>query len=166
MRIFVSYFYNIRFFPKNVIPVSSCLGDPQYFHGFTHDKNYCFVDKRGIMNGIREESLVFDAKAYDGLSEQCQKHCPYKSKVPHCEFMDRYLDQLRKLDYDKLLKEFRRTAEEVRKVTHFEGEPDIAIMVHEPPYCDCAERPCVKQAFKEHRIVVEEWTKERAGVVF
>ena len=44
------------------------------------------------------------------------------------------------LDFDKLLSEFERVAEDVRKITHYKGEPKIVLLVHEKPDNLCSER--------------------------
>ena len=71
---------------------------------------------------------------------------------------DGYLEYLSTLDFNYLISEFRRVAEEVRSITKFEGEPEIVLMVYEPKTCICAERPVLQQYFKENGIVVEEWS--------
>ena len=37
MNIYISYFYNIRFFPKNLIPISTAMWDPKWYHNFKSD---------------------------------------------------------------------------------------------------------------------------------
>ena len=56
MNVYISYFYNVRFFPTNLIPVSTAVWDPKWYHNFkTND--FIFKDKRGVVNGIRVEVL-------------------------------------------------------------------------------------------------------------
>jgi hypothetical protein len=58
MKFFITYFYNVRFFLPNMVPVSTAYGDPAWYHGDSYDKSRCFVDQNGVMNGIREESFL------------------------------------------------------------------------------------------------------------
>lgn len=37
-KIFTSYFYQVRFFNRNLIPVSICSKDPEWFRGFNYYK--------------------------------------------------------------------------------------------------------------------------------
>ena len=52
MEIRTSYFYQIRNFKKNMLPVSTAIYDPKWYH---HNLGYnnIFEDKRGILNGLR-----------------------------------------------------------------------------------------------------------------
>lgn len=144
MKIKISYFYNIRFFNKNEIPVNTAMWPPVWYNENTHNLNHCFIDKRGVFNGITEDSLVFNFKAFDNLDEQCSKACPYINKAPSCKFMNLYREQLSKIDFNGyLIPELTRIAEEVKKITHYEGEPTIVLMVHEKPEISCSERPCL-----------------------
>ena len=59
MKLAISYFYQIRFFKPYMIPVSTAVSDPQWYHNF-QDKNYIFLDKRGVANGFRCELLHGD----------------------------------------------------------------------------------------------------------
>ena len=56
MNIYVSYFYNIRFFPENLLPVSTAAWDPKWFHNFGKP-NVVFKDKRNVVNGVRMEEF-------------------------------------------------------------------------------------------------------------
>jgi len=118
------------------------------------------------MLGIKEESLIFNPEVFESMDEQCQKDCPYRNKIPNCDFMIKYTEQLRKVDFKNyLLPELARVAEDVRKITHYEGEPIIVLMVHEAPTVPCSERPVLQKVFKENGIELKEWSKELSGEV-
>ena len=160
MKYLITYFYNIRFFSKNMIPISTAIWDPAYFHSNSHNQNICFIDKNGIMNGIKEDALIFKKSVYESLDEQCSRDCGFYGKAPHCKFMDIYRKQLSEVDFNGyLLPEFARVAEEVRKATHYEGEPIIVLLVHEKPDKKCSERPCLVEAFKNNGIDLLEFDK-------
>ena len=62
--------------------------------------------------------------------------------------------------------ELNRVAEEVRKITNYKGEPKIILVVHEKPDNLCSERLGLIKLFENHGIILKEWTKEEAGVIF
>ena len=57
MKLAISYFYQIRNFPKNYIPMSTCLSDPAWYHN-NQGENYIYKDKRGILNGLRLQPII------------------------------------------------------------------------------------------------------------
>ena len=59
MKIRTSYFYQIRNFKKNMIPVSTAMSDPLWYRP-EQGQEY-FFDKRGIVNGLRYTPLIVQA---------------------------------------------------------------------------------------------------------
>ena len=57
MKIRISYFYQIRNFKPNMIPMSTAISDPSWFHDWK-DSSYIFTDKRGILNGLRLKPII------------------------------------------------------------------------------------------------------------
>jgi hypothetical protein len=55
--------------------------------------------------------------------------------------------------------EFKRIAEDVRKINHFEEEPEIILLVYETPDNPCSERIALIDYFKKHGIELEEYKK-------
>ena len=52
MKLAISYFYQIRNFKKYMLPLSTAVSDPSWYHENLNN-NHIFIDKRGIINGIR-----------------------------------------------------------------------------------------------------------------
>ena len=52
MKIYTSYFYKIRFFKPNMIPISTAMWDPKWYHA-NQKQDHWFVDKNGVINGLR-----------------------------------------------------------------------------------------------------------------
>lgn len=162
MKIYISSFNKINTFTENCIPISTAGGSgwPYWLYKYYNQpKGSFFLSKNNIMLGITEEKFTeFDF--FDSLEEKCgEKPCPFMSKAPNCEFMNKYLSCIETIDIDYLLNEFERVSEDVRKVTNYVGEPNIILMVYEPSTCICAERPCLIKYFKNHGIEVKEWEK-------
>ena len=101
MKLALSYFYQIRNFKKFMIPVSTAVWDPKWFHDFKN-KDYIFKDKNGIYNGIRFEELMPN-KNCDNFCLECKEgNNLYTPQT--CEFLKRYRNQIQKLDKDELFK--------------------------------------------------------------
>lgn len=161
MKFFISSFYNIRFFQSNQIPISTAMYDPKWFHNNTSDQSICFLDKNLVMNGIREETLS-PAK----IKAPCCPDCQYKSLLPNCPFLTQYRSYLTTVDFNYLLNEFARVADDVRKVTKYTGEPEIILLVHEAENNPCSERIPLQEYFKAHGYDLPNWSLANLGVVF
>lgn len=156
MQIVISSYYNIRFFSPNMIPIATS-GDWPYW--LRKNKPKLYLDEHNVIIGIKEELFSNFGERFEQLEEKCQKDCPYKDKVPNCQFMITYYKYLCEQDFNSLLKEFERVAQETKKINHYEGEPIIVLMVFESEKCNCAERPCIKHWFKDHGYDLKEWSK-------
>ena len=164
MKFYISYFQQLRYFDENCIPVDTSIWAPKWLDPNNGKKPY--VNENNVMVGIKEESFLIPEDEIP--EEMCSgKPCPFEDKWPHCQFLDAYWKHLQKIDFDNyLLPELNRVAEEVRKITHYKGEPKIILMVHEKPDNPCSERLGLTQLFKEHGIELKEWTKEDTGIMF
>jgi hypothetical protein len=148
----------MRYLNENCIPISTCLSDPAFFHNNTRNKNICFVDKNNIMNGIREEALSPLMLAAE--DHTCGKECQFKGVNPNCPFLVAYSNYLMTIDFNSLLVELERTAEEVRKVTQYTGEPIIVLLVYEAESNPCSERVPLQNLFKRHNIDLKNLNRE------
>ena len=52
MKVYTSYFYKIRFFKPNMIPISTAIWDPKWYHQ-NQGSDHWFIDKNGVINGLR-----------------------------------------------------------------------------------------------------------------
>ena len=73
MQIYTSYFYQIRNFKKNMVPVSTAITDPAWYRP-PQGKEY-YIDKRGIVCGLRYEPLIVQLKGTQGCCVDFL--CPY-----------------------------------------------------------------------------------------
>lgn len=164
MQFYISYFQQLRNFDKTFIPIDTSIWAPKWLDPSNGKHQY--VNENGVIIGIKEESfLMTEAEIPE---EMCSgKPCPYMDKWPHCQFLDAYWKHLQTIDFEGyLLPELNRIAEDVRKITHYEGEPKIVLMVHEKPENQCSERAGLIRLFKEHGIELKEWTRELVGDIF
>lgn len=156
MKILITNFYNIRFFKPYMIPLSTTGGDPEWYHQGKNQDN-TFVDKRGVINGLRASILSFPFQT-EVLNESCQKNCPYKYKYPNCEFLSKYRKYLSTLDYDFIKKGFITIGNEIKRFLGFKEEPIIVLIVYEKVDNPCSERQVLVEVFREHGFEIEEWS--------
>lgn len=151
IKIYTSYFYQVRFFTPNMIPISTAKWDPKWFHD-SKGENYQFIDKRGVINGLRAEVFA-SGQALNGLC-----HGPECSDSPDdCLFLKTYEYQLNQLNFEDILARTIALCENVREIVHYEGEPVAVFLVHEAVTNPCSERVVIQKWFKSHGIEVEEW---------
>lgn len=151
MKIRTSYFYKLREFTPNMIPVSTAMWDPKWFHDFKGTE-YIFKDRHGVYNGIRYESFV-PGLTCEGLcrgSERC-------GQTPDsCTFLQNYYKQLQSLDFNLVIQELEALALQIQKHEGFSEEPIIVLMVYEKPEMLCSERVMLKKWFNENNYNIEE----------
>lgn len=155
MKYYITNFSQMRTFTSNCIPISVCTSDPKFFHNNSYNKSVCFVDNKGVLNGIREESFLLPAGVWETLPENCEG-CDH-TKSATCAFLKAYREHLDTIDFDWLLSEFNRVAEDVRKITHYEGEPIICLLVWEGLNNPCSERWPIKELFAKHGLELIDW---------
>ena len=93
MTFLISYFYQVRNLSKNMVPISTALYDPKWFHD-NKGPNNLYIDKRGIVNGARASFLSPDPN--NNACTNC------KNKKKNCIFKRKYEEQLSKLDFNEV----------------------------------------------------------------
>ena len=143
MKIYTSYFYAVRFLSPNQIPLSTAVWDPKWFHDGM-GQGHVFVDKRGVVNGLRAEKLHPGAGCAGlcrGL-ESCECGDPSK-----CAFLRAYREQLAAVDKAAFIASLSELGSRLKARLGFGGEPEFVLTVHEPPYKECSERGALQEAF-------------------
>ena len=149
MKLFTSYFYQVRFFKPWQIPLSTAVYDPKWFHE-GQGQHHVFVDKNGVVNGLRGEKL-HPGKSCDGLCHG--KPCEHSPES--CQFLAEYRKQLSSIDKDAYLKELEALASRLKAAMKFNEEPEIMLIVHEAPTNACSERCVLQEIFG-----CNEWSKQ------
>jgi hypothetical protein len=138
--IYTSYFYQIRNFTPNIIPVSTALSDPIWYRP-PQGKEY-FIDKMGVVNGLRYEPLIVQKYGV----HTCP--CEHKDQAPFCPTMIEYENLLKSLvDKEKTLKAFEFCYNKFKKELNLKEEPIICLMVYEAPTNPCSERMALQHFF-------------------
>lgn len=153
MKIMTSYFYQIRFFTPNMIPLSTAKWDPKWFHQ-GRGQAYQWKDKRGVWNGLRAEPFVPGASC-DGLCrgpQFCQEHDP-----AYCAFLRCYRGQLNRLDFTHILDQIDKVGKRIQEMEGFQEEPVVVLIVHEATSNPCSERRIIQQWFRDNGYPIEEF---------
>lgn len=152
MKLYTSYFYMIRFFKPNMIPLSTALSDPRWYHA-GRGRNHIFFDKRHVLNGVRIETLHPD-KSCENLcgGKRCKKD-PTK-----CSFLKKYRKQLDKIDFDAFMKWCKKFSKQMAEWLG-EDDVDLVFIVHEATDNPCSERVVIQQWFADHGYPIEDWNR-------
>lgn len=132
MKIATSYFYQIRNFTSNMVPVSTALSDPAWYRP-PEGKEY-YIDKRGIVCGLRYKPLIV----------QPTWGCPCQFQGednPCCDFLREYRRNLYEIDKEKTLKAFEYCLNKFNADT-------IVLIVYETPKNPCSERYALQEFFE------------------
>ena len=152
MKIATSYFYQIRFFKPYMIPFSTAVWDPKWYHenkGNTHN----FLDKNGVLNGLRIKDLA-PGPQLNGLCkgpQQCSACDPH-----NCDFLRLYKQQIENIPTGILLKHLDKVTSMVKDKMGFKEEPIAVLMVYEPTDNICSERTILHEVLNAEGVGIEE----------
>ena len=144
MKIYTSYWAQVRNFPKNLIGLNTTVWPPKW--------RPLGKDKRGV--------LVIDCPPLKP-GEECEGLCAGKCdpKIPNeCAFLKTYTQQLCKLDFNKFMDNLQRIGSQFCKDEALD-DVDFALIVFETPTNSCSERKSLQFWLKSHGVDVEEWQK-------
>ena len=148
MKISTSYFYQIRYFKPNMLPVSTAVYDPVWFYSKT-GASRVYKDRNGIWNGVRFPTLS-PMSLGEGLCDKTTGCIP-----DNCIFLTKYMEYLNSLDFQKVynaLNTFAKHFASIEKV----DDVHIVLIVHESPTNPCSERIPLQQFFTNNGIVCKE----------
>ena len=150
-----SYFYQIRFFTPNMIPVSTAKYDPAWFHK-GNGPGYQWKDKNGVWNGLRAE--VF---APGPLCDQLCRgpECCESGSPQSCQFLRAYRTQLDQLDFKDIIQRIYKLGKAVQEFEKFEKDPIVVLIVHEATDNPCSERRVIQEWFRDNGYPIQEFRK-------
>ena len=162
MRILVSYFYHVRHFKPYMIPFSTAVWDPAWYHNFNKCHNYTYLDKNGVLNGLRMPLLKPGQKCKGLCSGQELCQTLFGQPIPdECLFLKEYKAQLGRLDFEGVKSTLEVQARFVKECLGFEEEPVIVLLVHEAPNNPCSERWALKDWFLDNGYILEEYDPKK-----
>lgn len=122
------------------------MWDPKWYHNFKSDDTI-FVDKRGIINGLRAYIL----SPYKIENCECL-NCKYHKDTSICSFIKQYHDYIFSLNFDEVYKY-------LSNISHKFNDSDICLMVYEKPDNPCSERSTLLKWFSQNGIEVKEFSR-------
>lgn len=156
--ILITYFYQVRNLTHNQIPLSTAMFDPKWYHD-NKGNRHKYVDKRGVINGLRCEPLVPNetlkdlCRGREGQGTVCQ------GNPTNCSFLTGYRGQLQRLNIESLRRWWSELSQRIEKVT---GTPQESLqpvlLVHEKPDNPCSERTIIREWLNKEGIENEELT--------
>ena len=142
MRLYTSYFAQIRKFPTNLVGLSTAVWNPRW--------RPMGKDARGV--------ICVDCPPFKP-GHSCSGLCNGKCNPKHpddCEFLKVYKAQLDKLNIHSIQESLGKLATQIARDEKLQ-DIDFAFLVYETPTNPCSERVAIQQYFKEHGIKCEEW---------
>lgn len=147
MKIRTSYFYQIRNFTRNMVPISTCIWDPAWYHNFTQDYNHIFYDRRKILNGLRAEWIIEQGRH----SNHGPEICPCENKNYNtCSFLKQYEKNLENIDFNTMITDMQQFANDYKEKENIDEEIILVLIVYEAPNNPCSERIPLQQYFTKH----------------
>ena len=144
MKIYTSYFAQLRNFPPNLVGLSTAVWNPKWLNPGRDKNGAIWLDIPPLKPG----------KECDGL---CNGKCAPKHP-DSCEFLKTYRKQLDKLDYKEIIQKLENLAAKISASEGFQ-EIDFAFLVYEKYDNPCSERTIIQQWFKDNGMEIEEWKK-------
>lgn len=142
MKLYTSYFAQLRKFPQNLVGLSTAHWNPKW--------RPMGKDKRGV--------ICVDCPPFKP-GRECNGLCEGKCDPKHpqdCAFLKTYKAQLDKISLTSIREHLEKLAAQIALDEGFE-DVDFAFLVYETPSNPCSERVPIQQWFKEHNIECEEW---------
>lgn len=142
MKIYISYWYQVRNFPKNLVGLNTTVWPPKY--------RPLGKDERGVW--VIDCPILKPGEACEGL---CNGSCNPKHPQD-CEFLKVYYNQLMNIDFSKFISSLTNLK---NKICAGEGldDVDFALIVFESPKNICSERKPLMTWLTSNGIDVEEW---------
>ena len=145
MKLYTSYFAQLRKFPRNLVGLSTAHWNPKW--------RPMGKDKRGV--------ICVDCPPFkpgyecDGL---CNGSCNPKHPED-CAFLKAYKAQLDKINIIQFQNSLGNLASKIAAQEHI-NDIDFALIVYETPSNPCSERVAIQQWGKENHLNITEWIPE------
>lgn len=142
MKLYTSYFAQLRKFPQNLVGLSTAVWNPKW--------RPMGKDKRGV--------ICVDCPPFKP-GHECEGLCNGSCNPKHpedCAFLKTYKAQLDRLNLISIQQSLGKLANEIAQREKL-NSVDFAFLVYETPTNPCSERWMIQQWFKEHGVKIEEW---------
>lgn len=141
MKVAVSYFAQLRNFKPNMVPISTALYDPKWFHDYKGVNNK-FLDKNGVLNGVRCKDLAPGRTC----STLCCGASNCNNSPKSCEFLKKYKEQLDSIDKERFRAYCNAVAAQCARLLNIStNDITLVFMVYEKYDNPCSERNALLQ---------------------
>lgn len=154
MKLSISYFYQIRYFSSNQVPLSVARVDPKWFHQ-GKGSHYVYQDDHDVYNGLRLEDFVPNKYA----SPPCNQCKRSKLSIESCNYLRSYRQQLNQIDFEKLMCNLSDLERAIKGTDTTIKEVEFVLIVYEALDNPCSERLPIVDWFKSHNYDLKEWFK-------
>jgi len=146
MKIYTSYWAQVRNFPKNLVGLNTTVWPPKW--------RPLGKDKRGVI--VVDCPPLKPGKECEGL---CRGPEICSNRVPsNCAFMKAYDNQLCKLDFNDFMNHLEKLKFEICK-NELLDDVDFALIVFETPTNPCSERWILQNWLSKNGVDIKEWQK-------
>lgn len=147
MKISTSYFYQIRNFSPDMIPISTAKWDPKWYRPI-------HIDENGVINGLRLQEF----SPGPTCDELCHGTKDCKLTPDKCPFLESYKKQIDSLMFSRVIRNLNVIVTHAKEILGIPDsvEPHIILMVYETPSNKCSEREVIQQYFQNHGIDCQE----------
>lgn len=142
MKLYTSYWANVRKFPPNLVGLNTTIWPPKW--------RPLGQDKRGV--------IVVDCPILKPRHE-CEGLCNGKCDPRHpndCKFLITYEEQLKKIDINDFFSKLHKLEEKIKKGEQL-NEVNFAFIVFEKYDNNCSERVPIQNWMRQNGIEIEEW---------
>jgi len=144
MKLYTSYWAQVKNFPKNLVALSTVVWEPKWY-------NVGSVDKNGIIS-LRCRPLR-PGHSCDGLCDgRCEPRHPQD-----CAFLREYRKQLDAIDFDDFIQHLLDLQARLLEDFPDRKELDFAFIFFEKYDNPCSERWVVQDWLRAHGVEIEEW---------
>lgn len=144
MKLYTSYFAQLRNFPPNLVGLSTAIWNPKWLSPGRDKNGAIWLDIPPLKPG----------RECDGL---CNGKC--MPKHPNdCDFLKVYRKQLDKIDFKMFIEHLETLAKTIQLGENLE-EVNFAFLVYEKYDNPCSEREIIQQWFRDNGMEIEEWRR-------
>ena len=146
MKIYTSYWAMVKYFPKNLVALSTVVWPPKWYQVGGKDKN-------GVIS-LHCTPMRPDHRC-DGL---CRGVCNPKHPQD-CEFLKQYRKQLDEINFKDFIDHLLNLRQSLLSDNPNLDDIDFALIVFETPRNPCSERVVIQQWFKDNGLEIFEWSR-------
>lgn len=142
MKIYTSYFAQLRNFPANLIGFSTAVWNPKWLLPGRDKNGAIWLDIPPLKPGSKCAGL-------------CDGKCSPKHPE-NCAFLKTYREQLNQINFTDFVKKIEQNSLRIAKAENLENVA-AALLVYETPTNPCSERKVIQEWFRDNGVEIREW---------